>query len=473
MMQKSHHQKNNLIFFLFLFIPALLLGQEQSTIEYISGYENKEKPIPPLPRGPLDQNDFGAFYTKLEYYPDWDKDWRVGEFADVVVRFDAAPYKFIFWRGTNYIPHWVTENNIWYNNEFTETWETVGSSEPMSDKQCRFSHVRIIENNRARVVVHWRYALNDVSYRIAWPDSVSGWGDWCDEYYTIYPDGSGIRKITLFSSYRSDDQRHTDDEGHEWHEGIVVYHAYTTPEKAVNKDAVHVANMKGEKGIWSWEIPGKPETPTPDGSNIVLMNLKSKYKPFVVSQQPCEMYAYEGSQGGSRFRWRDHWPTTLEPTPGRNASGKQAAHGSYYHITKIPIYERSGDSITKIMLHGMTEKSIDDVVNISKSWLNPAPIITKYGCTNAFYNPAEKAYELISSGGEMSFMIQGSGQSPVINPVFLIHNWDKKGISITIDGTNLKEGEDFRWDNIRKIDGSDVILWVNKKLHSKSEIILK
>jgi hypothetical protein len=203
------------------------------------------------------------------------------------------------------------------------------------------------------------------------------------------------------------------------------------------------------------------------------MNLKSRYKPFVVSPQPCEMHAYQGSQGGSRFRWRDHWPTTLEPTPGRNASGKQAAHGSYYHITKIPIYERSGDSITKIMLHGMTENNIDDVVNISKSWLNPAPIISTYGSNNAFYNPAEKAYELISSGGEMSFMIKGSEQSPVINPVFLVHHWDKKGVTITIDGAELKDGEEYRWDFIRKINGTDLLVWLDKKFSSKVVFIIK
>ncbi|MCK4560396.1 MAG: hypothetical protein KAV45_11490 [Calditrichia bacterium] len=162
--------KSNLIRLVILIIPVILFGQDRSTIDSIREFENKPKPLPLLPTGPQIQDDFGAYYTKLKYYPEWDKDWRVGPYADVVVRFDIAPFQFIFWRGTNYIPHWVTENNIWYNNEFTETWETIGSSEPMSDKQCRYSHVRIIENNRARVVVHWRYALNDVNYWIAWLD---------------------------------------------------------------------------------------------------------------------------------------------------------------------------------------------------------------------------------------------------------------------------------------------------------------
>ena len=231
--------------------------------------------------------------------------------------------------------------------------------------------------------------------------------------------------------------------------------------------------MNGELGIWNWNIPGKPETPTPEGSNIVLMNLKSEYKPFVVSPQPCEMYAYEGSQGGSRFRWRDHWPTTLEPTPGRNASGKQAAHGSYYHITKIPIYEREGDSITKILLHGMTQSKAEDLVPLAKSWLNPPAIITKYGSKRGFYNQAERAYELVSSGGEMSFILKGSAQSPVVNPVFIIHDWQNKEITINLDGNQLINNENYRWDRVQKIDRNDLIVWIDLQTEKEVSILLK
>ncbi len=65
----------------------------------------------------------------------------------------------------------MTENGIWYNNEFNERWTGVkGRGEPMSDKQCRYSHVRVIDSTDARAVVHWRYALADVFYTIARTD---------------------------------------------------------------------------------------------------------------------------------------------------------------------------------------------------------------------------------------------------------------------------------------------------------------
>ena len=73
----------------------------------------------------------------------------------------------------------------------------------------------------------------------------------------------------------------------------------------------------------------------------------------------------------------------------------------------------------------------------------------------------------------MSLMIKGSEQSPVINPVFLVHDWDKNGITIKVNGTDLIENEEYRWDEIRKINGKDLIIWIDKQLHSKSDIVLE
>lgn len=448
-------------------------GGSDTTLAYIQSFQGKEKPIPPLPSGPEGPGSFGAYYTYLKYYPEWDKDWRVAEDADVVVRFDDAAYKFVFWRGTNYVPHWVTENNIWYNNEFNETWETIGSSEPMSDKQCRYSHVRIIESNDARVVVHWRYALNDVNYRIAWPDEQSGWGDWSDEYYTIYPDGYGVRKVILHTSHFEDDGGHTSAYGHEWHEGIVVYHAYTTPEESVNIDAVHVANMKGESAKWSWEVPGEPEVSIPDGSNIALMNLKSEWKPFIVSGEGCNMFAYGGNQGGSRFRWRSHWPTTLEATPGRDSDGKQASHGSFYHITNIPVYEIEDNRITKIMLHGMTDKSVSDLVPKAKSWLYPPEILDIKGCKSIKYDQSERAFIIGSPSGKISFTINGSSENPVINPVFILEDIGLYTPEIIIDGGAAVSEDKIKSGIQNTLEGKNTVIWLNFESNNKVTFEIK
>ena len=123
---------------------------------------------------------FGAFYTKLKYYPGWDNLWPVEGDPDVVVCFEKSPVKLIFWRGIRYGASWVSENDNWMTDQSVEAWEhgandREGCFEHMQDRHCRFSHVRIIENTDARVVVHWRYALVS-AYDNTWrPDPKTGW----------------------------------------------------------------------------------------------------------------------------------------------------------------------------------------------------------------------------------------------------------------------------------------------------------
>ena len=146
-----------------------------------------------MPSGPDGPGRFGAYSTTLKYDQAWDAPWHVADHADVLVRFDKGAHKFVFWRGKSYISCWVTDGGIWYTNEFVErngadSPNTKGCCEPMSDKQCRYSHVRIVENTDARAVIHWRYSPVDVNYNHSFIDRATGWSDWVDEYCLI---GSG------------------------------------------------------------------------------------------------------------------------------------------------------------------------------------------------------------------------------------------------------------------------------------------
>lgn len=233
-----------------------------------------------LPSGPKGPGRFGAYYTRLNYDAAWEEPWRVGSHADVVLRFENGGHKFVFWRGTSYVPCWVSANDIWYTNEFVERHgadspNTKGSVEPISDKQSRFSHVRIIENTDARVVIHWRYAPVDVGYNHPFIEPSTGWSDWVDEYHTIYPDAVGVRKITAYTS--------RPDLWMEWQESIVINPPGTMPEDNIELGAITVANMQGESKTYSWTKEGSPQfIDPPKGVNIVKVNLKSIRKPFVI-----------------------------------------------------------------------------------------------------------------------------------------------------------------------------------------------
>jgi len=92
--------------------------------------------------------------------------------------------------------------SCWYGTEFVERrggeWGLDRYLEPMSDQQCRYAHVRIIHSTPARAIVQWRYAPCMRDYRTN-ADGGDPWGDWVNEYYTIYPDAISVRHVIGWS----------------------------------------------------------------------------------------------------------------------------------------------------------------------------------------------------------------------------------------------------------------------------------
>ena len=181
---------------------------------------------------PSTGGQFKAIYTHLPYYETWENLWRFGPYPDVVVGFDQLPIKYVFWRGVSFVPMIVNEKNQWYNNEFNETGgpNAPGDNEPMSDKGCWNSHVRVLENTPARVVVHWRCWLSNPDHHWANHDPATGWGDISDWYYYIYPDGVAAKRMRCYTTQP--------DQWHEWQETIAVLDEGQHPESVIEKSPV-------------------------------------------------------------------------------------------------------------------------------------------------------------------------------------------------------------------------------------------
>jgi hypothetical protein len=443
-------------------------------------------PLRKLPSDPSKKGEFRAYYTKLEYYEEWDSLWRVGPYTDVIVRFDQTPCKYIFWRGTNYIPCWVTDNDLWFTNEFNETWtnETTGCCEPMSDKQCRHSHVRIIENHDARIVIHWRQALIDVLYKFARISKDTNWGDWSDEIHTIYPDGISVRKVTLYSSLPH--------APHEFQESIVVLSPGVRPEDAINWDAVYLMNMKGEIFKYSWVEKAPDYLDKPIGANIEYINLKSTYKPFaIVSDSPISKrrrypifrcYNNEINPEVTKFTWWNHWPVSQIPSDGRMATkADKASHSSLSNIVDWASYEESSNSICKIMLHGLTDNKPEKLLTIAKSWLNPPKLnIEDKRLIGEGYDQSERAFILRLDLGSsqsfplaFSFSILCNEDSPIHNPCFIIKNCAISDLELKINGKKLIKGKDYRFGIRHLVDSSDLVLWIQKEADYKIDIVFK
>lgn len=457
-------------------IDELKIYNNALTNNEITDYYLKTKPqtapllaTRSLPLSGAKSGKFGAVYTTLKFYEAWDKPWPVSNQADVVVNFDDNAHKFVFWRGTSYIPHWVTENGIWYNNEFLETWDVNGCHEPMSDKRCQYSNVRILESNDARTVVHWRYALIDNLNIMARVDSLSGFGEWGDEYYTIYPDGVGVRKIVLHSSQPQSQ--------HEWQEGMVVMGPGQRPEQVLEAGGLTLANMKGETHTYDWGkgLPKEKDkygyVQLPEKANIHLINTKSQLKPFVIIAPKANaifnVYNGELRSDVSMYPWWNHWPAAQKPSDGRYAmTDDNASHSSLTNIN-WDAYELTEDTHTKIMLHGLTNKKAENLSNLTNSWASPAKLNlgSNQSCTGGDYDPTERSYQIKGNNHaeSLNFSLEANSNSPIENVAFVVKNWGNRDISLKMDGANVARGKAFRYGFRDSIEGTDLVIYLEKK----------
>jgi hypothetical protein len=115
---------------------------------------------------------FGAFYTKLKYFPGWDNLWPVGPHADIVVQFDQSPVKVMFWRGTRYSACWVSENGKWMADQSRETGGNWFLREGSRDKFVTgcVEHSELNRSRRSAREVPHRGAEQDHEDLIVWDD---------------------------------------------------------------------------------------------------------------------------------------------------------------------------------------------------------------------------------------------------------------------------------------------------------------
>lgn len=415
-----------------------------------------------LPQGES-RGKFGAYYTQLKFYDVWDNLWRVSEHPDVVVEFDELPTKFIFWRGTGYIPMIVNEKGQWYSNEFNETWNKSGGKgcqEPMSDKEGYTNHARIIENTNARVVIHWRYPLVDVFHVFANYNEDTGWGDWADWYFYIYPDGWAVKKMHLWTN---------GERNHEWQESMAIFGPDQHPEQIIEKkNTLMMINLNGEAVKYDWVQGPPPNVDKPKDKCIQYINYTGEYDPVTIGKFiGSNVYGGELTSYAVFPTW-NHWPVAQMPSDGRYASfPDRAAHSSLTHLF-LPTYaEDFGDRPfqEKILMEGMSNADKDELVMLARSWLNAPEVKSSGGCSGCRYDPAQRAYVMEATAIKIKFTLNGSKLRPIFNPCFVIKHWNSKDkASLKIDNIGQASGMEFRQGIIRDIDGTyTLIVWVKKR----------
>jgi len=447
---------------------ALSAEQIKQSYEAVSPAQRQPLTRRVLPSGPKGAGQFRAHYCNLKYCEEWDSLFRSSG-ADVVVRFDFAPIRLVSWRGISYNPCWVTENGNWFSNEFMERGTAMGCGESMSDKQARYSHIKILENNDARAVLYWRYSPVDIVYQPPNVDEQTGWGDWAEEYWTVYPDGVAARKVVMWSSREPFGWA-------EWCQSLPIFQPGQRPEDVLDEDNfLSLANMAGQSRTYRWP----PDGPAVPGANIQIVNYKSRYKPFLIltDKNPRIWFAkFRMRKAGeelrgmsmplnSKFWWWNHWPVAQIPNDGRVAEfGDRPSH-SYTSTQDSDPYEVTENWMIKIMLCGLTEKSVSGLLPLARSWCR-APrleLISKTFVNNG-YDATQRAYVLTCKDTEkpsaLEFALNASEDSPAVNPAFVIKGWGRVGVCVKVNGQTKDRGVDLHFGHCHGLESNDLIVWL-------------
>ena len=412
----------------------------------------------------------------------------------VTVTFENVPYRMIF------RPPWLTgfvaEKNIICAPGYAETADAKncdGPAEVQQDKANRYARMWIEKQSAARIVVRTRAALCDKNGVIAHNDVPSGSpygkGDWVDEWFTIYPDGTHVRVVKIYTGVAQAAAAHWADDTtpFETQETTIINGDGRPPTDDIDVNALTLIRMNGEAKT----IPFKPYPPEGalfKGANIQVVNLKTRFKPFmIVPDADPKIQAFRGP-------WADHehlgervfvgWP--------RGAKWDKYYTAALSHVIDWRFHERTKNTLTSIYLIGMTDAATDatkakDLVPLARSWLRAPKLKITAGGASAEgharssprgsdatervppggFDKKQKAYVLRALGvagkRHVAFTIAASEESPLVNPVFVIKDWGGGPAVVNVNGQAVEPGKNLRIGREKWRSGTDLIIWMKMR----------
>ena len=453
---------------------------------YIQGPDGKElwhkqihvmlvKEPPTWPR-------FGARETKLRYdLPISVRDPQTGalstmpyeegwseELKDVVV-FLPNGSRFVFWRGSNYVPFWAGRHNTGLSYEWAETGPLpegfVDSVEPLMDKELRYGRVSIVESTPARVHVRWTYQSCDFLYKV--------WGDAAQEDFYFYPDGFGTRVLTLKSTPNAD---------YELSEFIGLAPPEGFPFDLVPADPVRCLGLDGASSsvpipFVTEKVPPGPKPPLvyrvqlhkEESETAVYFNPRD---PFPVEELVTFRPFYERGYMVTPAYWGSHWPLARGKTTGWAIDDRihvSPSHNSLMSWARRrpePVWRRTGPSVDTlgrsremltqcwVWLIGMTGEPDERLVARARSFSQPAAVEAQGAETGGDpYVPERRAYKLDVEGDKVAITIKPSVSC--VNPVFELPGAPKTLGRVTFADRVLRDDE-YAWDGQTLWLGVDV-----------------
>jgi len=370
--------------------------------------------------------------------------------------------RFVFWRGSSYIPFWAAEHNTGLCYEWAETTPPPGgfvdSVEPLMDKELRYGRVEILESTATRIHVRWTYQSTDFRYQV--------WGDQAAEDFYFYPDGFGTRVLTLKRRPQAD---------YELSEFIILSPPGAYPLDVVPTNAVEMLYLQGGKSVLSFP-PGssgrydkaKHRRPCPVVYTIrAHRNDQARAIYFHPSAEHYPAFQFgpfqEGGQTVTPAYWGSHWPLSRGRSTGAKIDdriGLSPAHNSlltWAMSNRPPPLSRAelgtldahGESKEMLVerwawLIAMTDAADGRLLEWAQSFSTP-PSLNVEGADIEVeaYAAERRAIRLKVRSNSVRIAIKPS--TATVNPVFELSGVPKELTLVELDGRPLAQSR-YAWD---------------------------
>jgi hypothetical protein len=412
-------------------------------------------------------------YSSLSYEKGWDPALR-----DVVVSFPSGA-RYVFWRGSSYIPFWAGKHNTGACYEWAEIISrlpgAVDCVEPLMDKELRYSRVVIVESTPARVHVRWTYQSTDLNYQV--------WGDEATEDYYFYPDGFGSRVLTLKAN---------PEHQYELSEFIILTPQGAYPLEVLPERIVDVLSLDGRKQ--TFRIPFQPERDGDPRKTIATpavyrLRLDRESGPAAVyfnpsdKQHPPLVFGpfFDRDQMVTPCYWGSHWPLARGNATGSKIDDRIAltpCHNSVMSWVSAspeptlsrelePSVVRGKPSPRRLRrwawLIGMTDAQDDRLLEWSRSYAAP-PRLALRGATLVKDDMAEDPRAIRIQIQDHNIKISLNPLPVCVNPVFELIDAPQGPPSISQDGKKLGP-EGYCWDGRT--------LWLDGTVRGPTELRLE
>ncbi|MEM9680092.1 MAG: GDSL-type esterase/lipase family protein, partial [Bacteroidota bacterium] len=398
------------------------------------------------------------------------------------------------------------------NGDVLISWETIGDEAEKlynrvwveSQNAARIKVVFIggliyLENNDTygRRIAHssfWSGSPWGPQYMTSHPDPEAtgfGYGDWAEEVYYIYPDGSHTRYAKCYSAFAhlavAFDSSRLPEEGDyqfEFNEVAFQIPEGDLPNTVVNPNAaVLLADMAGNHTQIAYEPenPGLNDVSNGFGSlrygNMMAIDvLNTDHNPFVIGlpnnpsipednteMRPYECFLDDGQDCSTFYMWGAPCTYGCVSPLGHLVNWEQYEKQQANQATNTPGF------VSNVYLQGWISDQTtgSEFSQLGRSWITPANMnITSSGFVGGDYEVTERAYKVTkTTGTDFTCTLQGSSTNPLRNPAIVIENWGTSPANVTVNGASLP-------DTRIGYEGNDIVVWMEYSSETAANIII-